>query len=444
MQDRYLLYYLLILFISSLVYNLSGRILVKRIVIIASSLLFFAILNSTYVILFLLQILLNYFLAKKISNQKSKKDFLFLSLIINVGSLALFKIATQTQIGWILPIGISYYTLQVLAFHLDLYRSESVSNLRFWPFVQFHLFFPNIVAGPIERTNLYKQFVECPTNTTKNFYRGMTLILFGIAKKFIVANFLAKLLDPLFVNHGQVDSISLLGAILLYPFQLFYDFSSLADMAIGAGLLFGIKISLNFNRPFYSQNMIEFWQKWHITLSTWVRDYIYMPLGISSIGMASRYLPIILSFGIIGIWHNLNLNFLIYGLLHGHIIYFQSSMKRPFNVSPLFKTIFNYFFFISTTFLLMRFSTFQEIFSFLYSLLKFEVHSSFFNLNLAKILIFILIFELVEKVNDEKDLVSKLYQKGYFVSLTFFAAFINLLLFFGEFSGQFEFIYPGY
>ncbi|MEZ7955714.1 MAG: alginate O-acetyltransferase complex protein AlgI [Rubritalea sp.] len=281
---------------------------------------------------------LNYILALKIdhsNNQRTRKLLLAASIIANIGILGFFKyfnffidsfslllgsfnISTNySSLNIILPLGISFYTFQTLSYTIDIYRKKipAVANpITFFTYVSF---FPQLVAGPIERaTNLIPQFVNKRTFSPELATDGLRQILWGLMKKVVIADNCALLVSQIFDSPSDTHSGILILGTILFAFQIYGDFSGYSDIAIGTSKLLGIKLMTNFRYPYFSQNMSEFWQRWHISLSTWFRDYVYIPLGGNRHGKLITVRNMTIVFLISGLWHGANWTFVVWGAIH--------------------------------------------------------------------------------------------------------------------------------
>ncbi len=265
-----------------------------------------------------------------------RRALLWVSLSVNLGMLGFFKyfgffvdsaIALLESVGLepgrttlaiVLPMGISFYTFQTLSYTVDVYRGKLQPTRDPIAFFAFVSFFPQIVAGPIERAHsLLPQFrrprVFCPTRAAD----GLRQMLWGLAKKVVVADNLAPVVDHAFAHHAQLDSVTLTLAAALFTVQLYCDFSGYSSMAIGIARLFGFELSRNFAYPFFARSMAELWRRWHISLSSWFRDYVYVPLGGSRHGLSRALRNVILVFVVSGLWHGADWSFAVWGLLNG-------------------------------------------------------------------------------------------------------------------------------
>lgn len=266
---------------------------------------------------------------------RRRKMLLATSLVINLGLLGFFKyynffvesfegafafFGNKISLGsleWILPVGISFYTFQTLSYSIDLYRRkiEPVRDpVAFFAFVSF---FPQLVAGPIERaSNLAPQFLKERSFKYQEASDGMRQILWGLFKKIVIADNCAILVNQVFASHSEVGGGVLLLAVILFSFQIYGDFSGYSDIAIGASRLFGFQLKQNFAYPYFSRNIAEFWRRWHISLSSWFKDYVYIPMGGSRVGRWLNLRNAFVVFLLSGFWHGANWTFVFWGGLH--------------------------------------------------------------------------------------------------------------------------------
>lgn len=278
-------------------------------------------------------------LVIKNDHSRSSKVWLALNLILNLGILATFKyfnffkdsLADILRIfgtnpdfptlNILLPVGISFYTLQAISYSFDVYNGKAKPTRNVVAFFVYIAFFPQLVAGPIERArNLLPQFL---TKKSFNYYNaviGMRQILWGLVKKLVIADNLAGYVDNLLYHPSVMSASSIIMASILFAFQIYADFSGYSDIAIGSARLFNIKLLPNFNYPFFSRNMKELWQRWHISLMTWLREYIYFPLGGSRCGKWHTCVNIMIVFAISGLWHGADWTFVIWGTINGMML----------------------------------------------------------------------------------------------------------------------------
>lgn len=266
------------------------------------------------------------------SSRKKAKRWTALNIILNLLILAAFKYydffvsefcelfhlsGDALLINVILPVGISFYTFQALSYSIDVYRGKIEPTKDILAFFAFISFFPQLVAGPIERaTHLLPQFLQKRTFDYDQAADGMRQILWGLFKKIVIADTCATYVDSVFNSYSQQSGSALLIAAVLFTFQIYGDFSGYSDIAIGTAKLFGISLMRNFNNPYFSRDIAEFWRRWHISLTTWFRDYVYIPLGGSRVGKAKIIRNTFVIFLLSGLWHGANWTFLAWGAYH--------------------------------------------------------------------------------------------------------------------------------
>ncbi len=267
-----------------------------------------------------------------------RRHYLWVSLAGNLGLLAYFKyagffvdslIAALGTIGVavdrpvldiVLPVGISFYTFQTLSYTLDIYRRNMKPTDSLLEFMVFVAAFPQLVAGPIVRAR--ELLPQLRANLFEHSQsQGLFYIVYGLAKKIFVADYLgARIVDKVFAAVQTSSAIDTLLAIYAFCFQIFLDFSAYSDIAVGLGLLFGMKLPVNFRSPYHAPNPAEFWRRWHISLSSWFRDYLYIPLGVMRVSPAARYQNLFIVFALCGLWHGAGWGFVLWGVLHGSMI----------------------------------------------------------------------------------------------------------------------------
>ena len=269
------------------------------------------------------------------TDQMHKRRFLVLSLLVNLGFLGFFKYynffldnfvsafsffgtpINAQGLNIILPVGISFYTFQTLSYTIDVYKRKLEPTKDFIAFTAFVSFFPQLVAGPIERaSNLLPQFYNRRIFNKENALRGVRLILWGLAKKVVIADSIAPAVDDIFSNCERYPSTILLLGAFLFSFQIYCDFSGYSMMARGVSKLFGFELMTNFKYPYFSRNIGEFWRRWHISLSTWFRDYLYIPLGGSRVSKLLNIRNVFVIFLVSGFWHGANWTFVFWGAIH--------------------------------------------------------------------------------------------------------------------------------
>ena len=306
--------------------------------IIAASLLFYGWWDWRFLSLILFSTLIDFNVGKRLKTEENKvkrKALLWTSIVVNLGLLVFFKyynffvdnfIAAFSLFGQpiqgntlniILPVGISFYTFQTLSYTIDVYRKNLEPSEDIVAFTAFVCFFPQLVAGPIERaTNLLPQFYKKRTFEYEKAVDGMRQILWGLFKKVVIADNCAEYANLIFNNYQDYSGSTLLLGAIFFTFQIYGDFSGYSDIAIGTSRLFGFNLMQNFATPYFSRDIAEFWRRWHISLSTWFRDYLYIPLGGSKGGTWMKVRNTFIIFLVSGFWHGANWTFLVWGCLN--------------------------------------------------------------------------------------------------------------------------------
>ncbi len=327
----------------------------QNILLLIASYYFYACWDWRFLFLLIFSTLLDYYTGLKMEdapNQKLKKFWLWLSIIINLGFLGVFKYynffaasfaEAAGTLGlkfdpWtlkvILPVGISFYTFHGLSYVIDIYKSRIKAERKFIDYAVFVCFFPLLVAGPIERaTHLLPQIKRERTFDYTKAVDGLRQILWGLFKKVVIADQCADFANMIFNNSAAYGGSTLLLGALFFTFQIYCDFSGYSDIALGTGRLFGIELLRNFAFPYFSRDIAEFWRRWHISLSTWFRDYLYVPLGGSKGGMWMRVRNTFIIFIVSGFWHGSNWTFIVWGTLNA--IYFLPLLLTNRNRSNL-------------------------------------------------------------------------------------------------------------
>ena len=310
--------------------------------IVLASYVFYGWWDWRFLSLILFSTLVDFTIGRKLKNEENKtkrKLLLWTSIFVNLGFLGFFKYAnffldnfksafsffgsaiTTNSLSIILPVGISFYTFQTLSYTIDVYKRKLAPTNDFIVFSAFVSFFPQLVAGPIERaTNLLPQFYKKRTFELSKAVDGMRQILWGLFKKIVIADSCAELANQIFNNSAEMNGSTLVLGALFFTFQIYGDFSGYSDIAIGTSRLFGFNLMQNFKFPYFSRDIAEFWRRWHMSLSTWFRDYLYIPLGGSRGGTWMKVRNTFLIFIVSGFWHGANWTFIAWGTLHA--IYF--------------------------------------------------------------------------------------------------------------------------
>jgi alginate O-acetyltransferase complex protein AlgI len=284
-----------------------------------------------------------------------KKLILFWSILFNLGFLGFFKyfnfFATNveallaglglspgiTTLKIILPVGISFYTFQSMSYTLDIYRGLMAPTRRFSDFALNVAFFPHMVAGPIQRANSLLEQIGRPRQMTRETCsEGLYLVLWGLFKKMVIADNLALMVKPIFALSAHPTASQVVDGTLAFAFQIYGDFSGYSDIARGTALLLGFRLMVNFNLPYLAVNPQDFWRRWHISLSTWLRDYLYISLGGSRRGEGRTYANLMLTMALGGLWHGANWTYVIWGVYHGLLLCLHRLLNRFFPGDPAF------------------------------------------------------------------------------------------------------------
>jgi D-alanyl-lipoteichoic acid acyltransferase DltB (MBOAT superfamily) len=368
----------------------------REIVLLVASYIFYMSWNWKYGGLLALSTVVDYSVGRLIVREQRpniKKTILAISLTSNLGLLAVFKYynffvgltaPAGSLLGWdlswmhhelLLPVGISFYTFQTMSYTIDLYRGEEVLEKDFLRFSVFVAFFPQLVAGPIVRAKQFlSQLHRRPNVTVERFHDGLLLVFRGLFKKIVIADLLATLaVDKVFAEPSAYSSWDLLFALYGYTFQIYNDFSGYSDIAIGLARMLGFDLPLNFNRPYLSQNVREFWTRWHISLSTWLRDYLYISLGGNRGSWIRVRVNLMITMLLGGLWHGAALHFIFWGAYHAALLVLTRSTPRISEPIPIHRTIarqIGCFHLIALGWLLFRVQDMQNFIDYLYGLLK--------------------------------------------------------------------------
>ncbi len=345
----------------------------RWILLLAASYFFYMSWKVEYIFLIIFSTLVDYIsgiLMEKKATKRQRLPFLILSLTTNLGLLFFFKyfnfvaenfnllfasVGSEKSIGltnFLLPVGISFYTFQTLSYSIDVYFGRQKAERHLGYFALYVSFFPQLVAGPIERfSRLAPQLRAKHTFTYENLSKGLRMILYGLFIKMVIADNLASIVDVIYAEPESYSSLDILKGVIFYSFQIYSDFYGYSLVAIGSAKIMGINLMDNFKTPYLAKNVSEFWQRWHISLSTWFRDYLYFPLGGNRVAKTRWIFNILIVFVISGIWHGANWTFLIWGALFGIIYILEKVLNQWFKLEKSYKAY-------SVGHLLLAFKTF--------------------------------------------------------------------------------------
>jgi D-alanyl-lipoteichoic acid acyltransferase DltB (MBOAT superfamily) len=297
-----------------------------------------------YILILFVTIVIDYFAGIIIAGvpENKKKFYLVISLIANLGMLFVFKyynffIANINSLNGadlpllkiLLPIGLSFHTFQAMSYTIEVYRGNQKPEKHFGIYALYVMFYPQLVAGPIERPqNILHQFHEVKYFNYSNFVNGLKLIAWGMFKKVVVADRLAVYVNQVFDNYQNYEGLPVIIACVFFALQIYFDFSAYSDIALGAAKTMGFNLMVNFKMPYFSTSISQFWSKWHISLSSWFRDYLYIPLGGSRVSQLRTEINKFIVFIVSGFWHGANWTFLFWGFLHGIFVSIESFFKN--------------------------------------------------------------------------------------------------------------------
>ena len=315
----------------------------KWVLLLAASCYFYMCFVPVYILILAGTIIIDYFAGILLENTEGnkRKYILIASLVANIGVLAVFKYynffihnlnkvldsiavpGSLKLLGILLPIGLSFHTFQAMSYTIEVYRRRQKAERHFGIFALYVMYYPQLVAGPIERPqNLLPQFHQDKRFDFERVKSGLMQMAWGFFKKIVIADRLALVVDFAYTDINPQSGLSLLLATVFYSFQIYCDFSGYSDIAIGASKVMGIDLMTNFRTPYLSKSISEFWKRWHISLSTWFKDYLYIPLGGKKVKVSRWYFNLMIVFIISGFWHGANWTFLIWGALHGLYLVF--------------------------------------------------------------------------------------------------------------------------
>lgn len=424
---------------------------------------FYAWWSWKFLLLFIATSLIDFYAAQKIEQHedlKKRKLFLSLSLGGNLLVLGFFKYynffvtefanlfglnAGSFTLNIILPLGISFYTFQAMAYTIDVYRKTTKAETNLLTYLLYSSFFPQMLSGPIERANrLMSQFrVKREFNYTQAT-KGLELMLFGYLKKVVLADNLATIADRAFSFPNDYHGLDTAIAVLCFTFQIYCDFSGYTDIARGVARLFGFELIKNFNNPYFAENINDFWRRRHISLSTWFRDYLYIPLGGNKKGKARTSFNIILVFAVSGLWHGASRTFLAWGLYHG----FLSVINRLLNVKMEFPQpikIFFTFLIVAFGLIFFRATSMENAFTVMHNLFAFKNYSTiFYGIHTPKLVLLfstLFIVLVLERFNEKKpEAFQNLFRKKLFKYSAYYYA-ILLIVALGVYNNAPNFIY---
>jgi D-alanyl-lipoteichoic acid acyltransferase DltB (MBOAT superfamily) len=446
----------------------------QNLLLLVSSYFFYAFWDWRFLFLLIFSTLLDYFTGLKMfqtENKNTKKIWFWISVLVNLGFLGVFKYynffaaSFATAISnfglqvnpWtlkvILPVGISFYTFHGLSYVIDIYKGRIKAEKNFIDYSVFVSFFPLLVAGPIERaTHLLPQIKKKRVFNFDKATDGIYQIIWGLFKKIVIADSCAQYTNEIFANYESMNSISLFLGAFYFSFQIYGDFSGYSDIALGTAKLFGIDLLRNFNFPYFSRDIAEFWRRWHISLSSWFRDYLYIPLGGSQGGKLTKIRNTFLIFIVSGFWHGANWTFIIWGALNA--LYFLPLLLANTNRNnieivakgkqfPSLKEVFSMtstFFLVLISWIFFRADSITIALQYLKNLFRFNFKNGLEYLGIerysAELVLLIIFFLCLEWISREKE--HPFFGKWIYAKLTVILLSIITL---GVYSNITDFIY---
>ena len=402
----------------------------------------------------------------KSTGKNTRKLLLVLSIAVNLGILGYFKYfnffieslnhllsvlsisVNVKSLSIILPVGISFYTFQTLSYTIDIYKSKIQPSHNIFSFFAFVAFFPQLVAGPIERAaNLLGQFSERKIFQYHHCVIGLRLILWGLFKKIVIADNFGVLVDHLYSAEFPVSGLSTLLGAFFFSLQIYADFSGYSDIAIGVAKMLGMDLMRNFAAPYFSASFTEFWHRWHISLSTWFRDYVYIPLGGSRAKKFRVNLNILITFFLSGLWHGAKSTFVIWGALHGIVLLIEKWIKLRISrivAAPVVYII------VIILWIPFRAENFQHLKILMKSIFQFSSYTieniypvikDFSALRFLVLMMVVAVFSLVERNLNSVDFSGWIAQKSRLSRLSFYYVLVILIILLGNFDVKPYFIY---
>lgn len=446
----------------------------QNLLIVVASYFFYGWWDWRFLSLILFSTSIDYFIGIAISKKdkrKARKNLLLISIFVNIGLLGFFKYFDffldsfikgfsffglefqSTSLNIILPVGISFYTFQSLSYTIDIYRNKIAPTKDFISFTAFVSFFPQLVAGPIERaTNLLPQFYKKRYFEYGKAVDGIHLIIWGLFKKIVIADSCAAYVDQIFSSYENMNSISLLLGAIYFAFQIYGDFSGYSDIAIGTAKLYGIELKKNFNFPYFSRDISEFWRRWHISLTSWFKDYLYIPLGGSKGSSLLSLRNVFIVFLVSGFWHGANWTFIIWGGIHALFfapLLLTNKNRRFFDIVAKEKTLPSFielismiatFMLVALSFVIFRSESLFDAINYLKILFSFNFEGGFQYLFIRRytpeLIILLFGFILLEWNSRERE--HPFFGKWRYIKLI--TILLSLLLL-GAYANSTEFIY---
>jgi D-alanyl-lipoteichoic acid acyltransferase DltB (MBOAT superfamily) len=451
-------------------WTLRNHYRVQNMLLLAAGYYFYACWNPRFLALLVLSTVMDYgcgLAVDRIEDSRKRKLFVALSMVLNLGMLGYFKyfnfFAESLHVGLarlglnvplahlnvVLPIGISFYTFQSMSYVIDVYRRDIKPTKNFIEFATFVSFFPHLVAGPIMRpTTLLPQVASPRRFRLEQFYQGSYLIFWGLTKKVVVADNLGLIVKDLFDRSGQIDGGLALLAVYAFAFQIYCDFSGYTDAARGIAKCLGFELALNFNLPYFATNPQDFWSRWHISLSTWLRDYLYIPLGGNRGGTVLLYRNLMLTMIIGGLWHGAAWTFVLWGFYQG-VLLVGHRLAKPWldriqPTEPIDRACWKIvrmivtFHLVCVGWLIFRASSVSQVATMLTAITtQFAIPASAYLLPIMVCIVPLLLVQVAQYVSKDLDVI---FRTPWYVRSVFYTACFYAFVLGGEFGGK-QFIY---
>lgn len=442
----------------------------RYIVLLIASYLFYGIANIKYLPLLVIITLITYFggiLIKQISVKKQKKIILLLTVVLCLSFLLYFKyfnfllesinyifLSNFSIKKIIIPLGLSFFCLQAISYPIDVYRKDVEVEKKIFRYALFVSFFPQILSGPIGKSKeMLKQFREEHKFNIDNVYSGFMIAIFGYFQKIVIADLLAYGVNNVYNNLHHFSGLPILIVVFMYSFQIYFDFASYSNIARGCAKMLGYDLINNFNSPYFADSIKNFWSRWHISLSTWFRDYLYFPLGGNRKGKIRTCINIMIVFIISGLWHGASYTYIVWGLLHGIFQVIDRLINKKSNIKIL-NIIFT-FLLVTFAWIFFRANTINDAFYVLNNMfninflnIKSQIASiGFDKFDLLVLIVSMLIVFAIELINQKRNALKILKKRPVFVRYMVILFLIFSIIVFGYYGPGFEesqFIYLGY
>ena len=463
--------FFIIVYTLYLVFNHKWQ---NRMLLMASC-VFYGAWSWRFLLLMFVSIATDFFCAKyiyRLSDNKARKSLLVLNFVVNLGILGFFKyfnffevnlqallrifgFSIQTNLlRVILPMGISFYTFKAMSYSFDVYRRKLVPTRNFLDYALFVAFFPQLVAGPIERaTHLLPQVVAPRVLSLKQFHEGSYLIFWGLFQKIFIADNLAKIANFYFIPADSYNGITVILGLYAFAFQIYCDFAGYSNIAQGLGKLMGFDLMVNFNLPYFATNPSEFWKRWHISLSTWLKDYLYIPLGGNRKGIVVTCRNLVITMFLGGLWHGAAWTFVFWGLYHGMLLIIYKILSPLLKKIPTIKNyilnktwfflrVILFFHLVCVGWLFFRAQSMGQACKMLHGLIfNFKIFPDLgIQLTSMKLIFFLGVLIIVEIFQFMNDDLMVVFKSNRYFKVAFYYACLILLMIWGSFGAN-PFIY---